>query len=496
MERFIMAIDAGTTGIRCILFDREGRVRSTAHRSCHQTFPRDGWVEMEGAEIWSGTLACVVEAMARAEIAGTQVAAVGITNQRETVLAWERATGTVIGPAIVWQCRRTAADCEALIRDGKGPLIREKTGLWPDAYFSATKLRWMMENVPGLAKRAKAGEICFGTVDSYLLYRLSGCRVHATDVSNASRTMLFNIHTLCWDAELLELFGIPAETLPEVKPSSGYFGETDLPAFGAAVPVLGIAGDQQAALFGQCCFAEGMVKNTYGTGCFLLMNTGAHPLAEENGLLSTVAWQIGDKVTYALEGSVFICGAAVQWLRDGMRLLESEKDSAYMAGKVPDCGGVYVVPAFSGLGAPYWDPYARGLVIGITRATNKYHLIRATLEAMAYQTADVLGCMEKARGGPPSALRVDGGASTNDLLLQFQADILHLPVQRPACIESTARGAAYLAGLAASFWPDFETLEGMYRNSAVFSPQMPEEERTHRYALWRKAVERAMAWKE
>ena len=495
MAKYVMALDAGTTSVRCILFDRAGMPQSTAVSEITQYFPKDGWVEQDGMEIWSATLSTMVEAMARVGATAADIAAIGITNQRETALLWDRKTGFPICRAIVWQCRRTADRCLALKQEGKDAMIREKTGLLPDPYFSATKVEWMLDHVEGARSRAEAGELAFGTVDSFLIWKLTGGRMHVTDVSNASRTMLFNIHTLSWDKELLSLFRIPAALLPEVSPSGGRVAVTDSSVLGGEIPISGVAGDQQAALFGQGCFERGAVKNTYGTGGFLLMNTGDAPVESGEGLLTTVAWQREGKTTYALEGSVFICGAAIQWLRDGLKIIESARDSEYMAKKVPDSGGLFVVPAFSGLGAPYWDPYARGMIIGITRATNKYHLIRATLESMAYQTADLLSSMEKQTGNAVQALRVDGGASENGLLLAFQADVLGIPVERPLCVESTARGAAFLAGLAEGFWQGEEEILALTKEGSVFLPERDEEWRRLQRAEWQRAVERTMGWK-
>jgi glycerol kinase len=494
MAKYVMALDAGTTSVRCILFDRAGMPVSSAVSEVTQYFPKDGWVEQDGMEIWSSALSTMVEAMARVGAEAADIAALGITNQRETVLLWDRSTGFPVSRAIVWQCRRTADRCLALKAEGKEDMIREKTGLLLDPYFSATKLEWMLDNHPDLRRRAEEGELCFGTVDSFLIFKLTGGKSHVTDVSNASRTMLFDIRRLSWDEELCSLFRIPTALLPEICPSSGRIAETDAAFFGGSIPISGVAGDQQAALFGQGCFETGTVKNTYGTGGFLLMNTGDVPVFSENGLLTTVAWQREGRTVYALEGSVFICGAAIQWLRDGMRILESAKDSEYMARKVPDSDGLFVVPAFSGLGAPYWDPYARGMIIGITRATNKYHLIRATLESMAYQTADLLSTMEAQTGKTVECLRVDGGASDNGLLLSFQADILGIPVERPLCVESTARGAAFLAGLAEGFWQQEELLR-LVKEGKTFSPQQDEAWRASHRQDWHRAVERTVGWK-
>ncbi len=496
MNRYIMALDQGTTSSRCILFTTEGKIASTSTREFPQLFPQEGWVEHDPMAIWSSQIGAAVEALLKVGGQWPEVCAIGITNQRETTLVWDRKTGAPLGNAIVWQCRRTAAYCDQLRETGYEDMIKQKTGLLLDPYFSATKLRWILENTPGARARAEAGELCFGTVDTWLMYQLSGGKIFATDYSNASRTLLFNIRTLDWDDDLLALFDIPRCMLPEVKPSQGLFGYSDPDILGARIPICGVAGDQQAALFGQCCFEKGMMKNTYGTGGFLLMNTGDTPFLTENGLLTTVAWGAEDKVTYALEGSVFVCGSAVQWLRDGLRILDSASDSAYMASKVPDSGGVFVVPAFTGLGAPWWDPYARGTIVGITRATTKYHIIRAVLESMAYQTADVIDLMQRSTGLSTPRLPVDGGASANDLLLGFQADILQCPIDRPRCIETTAFGAAMLAGLGAGIYENTEQIKRMRAIERTFAPQMNKEERDRRLKAWRRAVERSLAWKE
>ena len=496
MNRYVMALDQGTTSSRCILFRQDGSIASAASREFPQLFPRDGWVEHDPMAIWSSQISAAYEALLRIGGSWQEVAAIGITNQRETTVVWDRQTGEPIHPAIVWQCRRTAEDCEQLRRAGYGKMIREKTGLLLDPYFSATKLRYILEHVEGARARAAAGELCFGTVDTWLMYRLSGGRIFATDYSNASRTMLFNINTLSWDDELLALFDVPRAILPEVKPSSCLFGYSDSNVLGAAIPICGVAGDQQAALFGQYCFDPGMVKNTYGTGGFLLMNTGSLPCYADNGLLTTVAWGIGERVTYAVEGSVFVAGAAIQWLRDGLKIIDAAQDSEYMASKVPDSGGVYVVPAFSGLGAPEWDPHARGLIIGIHRGTDKCHIIRATLESLAYQTADVVALMQDCAGMPVQRLWVDGGAASNNLLLSMQADILGIPVERPAGIEATALGAAYLAGLSAGLYRDLDHIRENKQIDRVFTPALSEEARAEKLAGWRQAVSRCLGWKK
>ncbi|MBQ8397441.1 MAG: glycerol kinase GlpK [Clostridia bacterium] len=494
MPKYIMALDQGTTSSRCILFGMQGEICSMVQKEFRQIYPKEGWVEHNAMEIWATQASVAHEALYKIGATVADVAAIGITNQRETTVVWDKATGVPICNAIVWQCRRTAGYCDQLKAEGWEARIRAKTGLLIDAYFSATKLKWILDNVEGARERAEKGELLFGTIDTWLMYNLSGGKIHATDYSNAARTMLFNIHTLDWDNELLELFGIPRCMMPEARPSSGVFGYTDEGVFGGRVPIAGVAGDQQAALFGQCCFEPGDVKNTYGTGGFLLMNTGEQAVTSTDGLLTTIAWGIGDKVNYVLEGSVFICGAAIQWLRDGLRLVESAADSEYMASKVPDSGGVYVVPAFVGLGAPYWDPYARGAIFGLTRATTKYHLIRATLESMAYQTSDVIASMEKS-GIKLGSLRVDGGASANNLLLQFQADLLGVPLVRPACIETTALGAAMLAGLAVGCFGSLNELRLIWKSDRVFTPEISAESRAALKYGWSRAISRTIGWK-
>ena len=494
MASYIMALDAGTTSNRCILFNRQGDICAMAQKEFTQYFPQPGWVEHNAQEIWSTMLGTAVEAMSQVDAKAENIAAIGITNQRETTVVWDRKTGEPVGRAIVWQCRRTADYCDALKARGLTEMIRKKTGLVVDAYFSATKLHWILENVPGARERAEAGELLFGTVETWLIWKLTGGKVHVTDYSNASRTMLFNIHTLTWDEDILRELQIPASMLPQVMPSSGIYGETDPSLFGGAIPIAGAAGDQQAALFGQTCFTAGEAKNTYGTGCFLLMNTGDTPVISKNGLVTTIAWGLDGQVTYALEGSVFSAGSAVQWLRDEMRLIDSAADSAYMAAKVIDTNGCYIVPAFTGLGAPYWDPYARGTIVGLTRGVNKYHIVRATLESIAYQTADILRAMNADSGITLSALNADGGASANDLLMQMQADTIGAPVQRPRCVESTAMGAAYLAGLAVGYWTG---LADVLRNRAidrVFYPSIGQAERDKRLKGWEKAVKYAFGW--
>ncbi len=494
MSKYLMALDQGTTSSRCIIFNSEQRIVAVAQKEFPNYFPCPGWVEHDPREIWDSQLCVMREALRRSGLSATDIAAIGITNQRETTMLWDRRTGEPVYNAIVWQCRRTADLCDSLKARGLTDMIRAKTGLIIDSYFSATKIKWILDNVPGVRERAERGELMFGTVDTWLIYKLTGGRVHATDVSNASRTMLFNIRELCWDHELLELFGIPAALMPQVLPSSGLFGYTDPELLGSAVAIAGVAGDQQAALFGQCCFGAGEVKNTYGTGGFMLMNTGEEPVFSQNGLLTSIAWSLGGHVSYALEGSVFICGAAVQWLRDGLGLIAGAAESEQVALSVPDSEGVYFVPAFVGLGAPYWDPYARGALLGLTRATGRAHIVRAVLEAMAYQTVDVLELMQREAGTELSSLKVDGGACANNLLLSFQADISGLPIIRPACIETTALGAANLAGLAVGMFASTDEIAQHWHVERRFAPMMTADERRRRLAGWQKAVGRARGW--
>ncbi len=492
---YILALDQGTTSSRAILFNRDGKPISVAQKEFPQLYPQPGWVEHDPFDIWSTQLSVASEALARANASPRDVAAIGITNQRETTIIWERATGKPIHNAIVWQCRRTAARCEQLRAEGFAETVRAKTGLVLDAYFSGTKVEWLLDNVPKARERAAAGELAFGTVDTWLLWNLSGGKIHATDVSNASRTMLYNIHTHDWDDELLARFNIPRALLPQVLPSSARYGETDAAIFGAAVPIGGVAGDQQAATFGQACYQIGSVKNTYGTGCFMLMNTGERAVDSRGGLLTTVAWQLGQHPTvYALEGSVFVAGAAVQWLRDELQLIRTAAESEALAASVADSGGVYVVPAFVGLGAPYWDSFARGTIVGLTRGSNRAHIVRATLESIAFQTRDVVEVMIRDAGLQLETLRVDGGAVANDWLMQFQADILGVPVVRPAVTETTALGAAYLAGLAVGYWESPEQIAAQWAAEKVFTPRMSADERESRYRGWQRAVERARAW--
>ena len=494
MQKYVMAIDAGTTSNRAILFDREGKICSVAQKEFTQIFPKPGWVEHNAAEIWSTQLGVCVEAMSKIGATAEDIAAIGITNQRETTIVWDKNTGEPVCNAIVWQCRRTSEYCDELTARDLTDTFRKKTGLIIDAYFSATKLHWILENVPGVRQRAENGELLFGTVETWLIWKLTKGRVHITDYSNASRTMLFNINTLEWDDDILRELNIPKCMLPTPMPNSCVYGTTDESFFGGPIPIAGAAGDQQAALFGQTCFNKGEAKNTYGTGCFLLMNTGDKPIFSKNGLVTTIAWGLDGKVSYALEGSIFVAGAAIQWLRDEMHLIDSAADSDYMARKVKDTGGCYVVPAFTGLGAPHWDQYARGAIVGLTRGVNKYHIIRATLESIAYSTYEVLGAMEADSGIRLSMLKVDGGASANDFLMQVQADIADAPVERPACIETTALGAAYLAGLATGYWKDKKDVLLNRRIDTVFKPQIDDEERQERIEGWKKAVTRTAGW--
>ena len=494
MAKYIMALDSGTTSNRCILFDKAGNICSVAQKEFTQIFPQPGWVEHDADEIFSTQLEVAQQAMRNAGVEATDIAAIGITNQRETTIVWNKYTGRPVHNAIVWQCRRTAPYCDALQAEGLVDSIRSKTGLVIDPYFSGTKIRWLLENVPGAREQAEKGELLFGTVETWLIWKFTGGRVHVTDYSNASRTMLFNINTLQWDQEILDKLEIPVSMLPEVKPSSCVYGQTDAQFFGKPISIAGAAGDQQAALFGQTCFDPGDSKCTYGTGAFLLMNTGHQPIFSKNGLVTTIGWGLDGKVTYALEGSIFVAGAAIQWLRDQLRFIESASDSEYMAKKVPDTNGCYVVPAFTGLGAPQWDAYARGCIMGLTRGVNKYHIIRATLDSIAYQTNDVLSAMEADAGIDLSALKVDGGASANNYLVQTQADISNAPVLRPRCVETTAIGAAYLAGLAVGYWADLEEIRKNWSVDRTFQPEIPAEERTARLKGWAKAVSCAAGW--
>jgi glycerol kinase len=497
VKKYILSLDQGTTSSRAIIFDDQGAMVAVAQKEFTQIFPRPGWVEHNAEEIWSTQIGVAAEVLAMAGISAQDIAAIGIANQRETTVIWEKETGRPIHNAIVWQCRRTRDICDALEETGHGPLFRQKTGLVLDAYFSGTKARWLLDHSEGAREKAEKGELLFGTIDTWLIWKLTGGKIHITDYSNASRTLMFNIHQLKWDEELLDLLRVPPSILPQVRPSSAIYGHTDPSVFlGATVPIAGDAGDQQAALFGQTCFKAGMAKNTYGTGCFMLMNTGSRPFESRSGLLTTIAWGINDNVEYALEGSIFIAGAAIQWLRDGLKLIEAAPDSEYFGGKIDDTEGVYVVPAFVGLGAPHWNMKARGAIMGLTRGSGKTHIIRATLESMAYQTKDVLGAMESDSGITLHTLKVDGGAVANNLLMQFQADILGVPVERPSVAETTALGAAYLAGLASGFWECREELVKKWQLDRRFEPAMAEGRRTKLYTGWQKAVSRVLDWEE
>ena len=495
-KKYVMALDQGTTSSRCILFDRSGKVCSVAQKEFAQYYPQPGWVEHNPMEIWSSQLSVAVEAMGQIGAEADDIAAIGITNQRETTICFSKKTGKPVYPAIVWQCRRTADKIDALKKDGFDKVIRERTGLIPDAYFSATKICWILEHVEGARQMAEDGDLLFGTVDTWLMWNLTKGQVFATDYTNASRTMLFDIHKRQWDPEILDYFQIPKSMLPEVLPSSGMFGMTEESVIGGEIPIAGAAGDQQAALFGQCCFEKGQAKNTYGTGCFLLMNTGETPCVSENGLLTTIAIGLNGKVQYALEGSVFVGGAVIQWLRDEMRFITESKDAEYYAQKVEDTGGVYLVPAFTGLGAPHWDMYARGCIIGITRGTKREHIIRAAQESIAYQSYDLVRAMEQDTGRRLSELKVDGGASRDAFLMQFQADILDCEVRRPMIRETTALGAAYLAGLAVGVWKDKEEIRSLWNCDVTFSSRMEEERRKKLLHGWHKAVGRSLGWAE
>ncbi len=495
MSKYILALDQGTTSSRAIIFDKKGNIKAVEQEEFQQIYPKPGWVEHNAIEIWQSQLKVAQSVLKNNNIKASEVSAIGITNQRETTIIWNKVTGEPIHNAIVWQDRRTAGICDKLKSDGLENYVRRETGLVIDAYFSGTKVKWLLDNVKGARKEAAKGNLLFGTVDSWLIWKLTGGKVHVTDYSNASRTMLYNIGGLNWDAKMLKTLDVPESILPEVKPSSEVYGETLPELFGASIPIAGIAGDQQAALFGQACHSPGMAKNTYGTGCFMLMNTGTKPVVSKSGLLTTIAWGLNGEVHYALEGSVFIAGAAIQWLRDGLKLVEEARDSEYFASKVEDTGGVYVVPAFAGLGAPYWDMYARGAILGLTRGTSISHIIRATLESLAYQTKDVLTAMEKDAKVPLKSLRVDGGAAANNFLMQFQADILGTEVERPKVIETTALGAAYLAGLATGFWK-LKDISSSWQIDRAFSPEMKENERKKLYKGWQKAVERSKNWEE
>lgn len=494
MGKYVMALDQGTTSSRCILFDKEGGIRSVVQREFKQIFPKLGWVEHDPMEIWASQIGVATEAMSKIGASSEEIAAIGITNQRETTIVWEKATGRPVYNAIVWQCRRTSDIIDKLKAEGFDQVIREKTGLIPDAYFSGSKLKWILDHVEGARERARRGELLFGTVDTWLIWNLTSKKVHVTDYTNASRTMMYDIHRLRWDEEILEKLDIPVQMLPKVVPSSCIYGYTEESMLGHGIPIAGAAGDQQAALFGQCCFEAGEVKNTYGTGCFLLMNTGEKAVRSENGLLTTIAASVEEQVQYALEGSVFVAGAAIQWLRDELRMLKTAAQSEEYCRAVEDTGGVYVVPAFTGLGAPYWDQYARGAVVGITRGTSKEHLIRATVESLAYQVWDLTAAMEQDSGIPLRGLKVDGGACANNFLMQFQADLLNTRVERPRCIETTAMGAAYLAGLAVGYWKNKEDVKQNWALERTFVPEMEEEYRRKLQKGWRRAVACSFEW--
>ena len=493
---YILSLDQGTTSSRAIIFDKQGNICASAQREFRQIFPQPGWVEHDPMEIWRTTLEVAKNAMEKLAVEADQIAAIGITNQRETTVIWDKDTGQPVCNAIVWQCRRTSGIVDDLVAKGYGKTIREKTGLVPDAYFSGSKIKWILDNVPGARQKAENGQLLFGTIDTWLIWNLTGGKIHVTDFTNASRTMLYNIHSLCWDIELLEMLDVPAAMLPQVKPSSCIYGQTEYELLGGQIPIAGAAGDQQCAMFGQCCFEPGQMKNTYGTGCFLLMNTGNQPVQSSHGLVTTIAAGVSDRVQYALEGSIFVAGAAIQWLRDQLDVLTSAKESAQYAQSVEDTAGTYVVPAFTGLGAPYWDQDARGCIVGITRSFCRAHLVRATLEALAYQTYDICKAMEQDSGIPIRTLKVDGGACANDFLMQFQSDILKCQVHRPKCIETTALGAAYLAGLAVGYWESLEDIRKNWALDRVFDPDMPEQKQAQLLKGWHKAVKCARVWGE
>ena len=494
--KYIMALDQGTTSSRCILFDKSGNICSVVNKEFKQIYPQPGWVEHDATEIWDTTLEVARAAMAKLNVSAADIAAIGITNQRETTVVWDKETGEPIANAIVWQCRRTSDIIDGLVKDGWGDKIRDKTGLVPDAYFSGSKIKWLLDNTPGARRRAKAGKLLFGTIDTWLIWKLTGGRVHVTDYTNASRTMLYNIRELCWDKELLNLLDVPESMLPEVKSSSCVYGLTDFELLGGEIPIAGAAGDQQCALFGQCCFEPGQMKNTYGTGCFLLMNTGHDIVKSQNGLVTTIAASADGTVQYALEGSIFIAGAAIQWLRDELGVLTSASESLSYAKRVPDTAGGYVVPAFTGLGAPYWSQRARGAIVGITRGFSRAHLVRATLESLAYQTYDIVRAMERDSGIPIADLKVDGGASANNFLMQFQSDLIAADVYRPRCIETTALGAAYLAGLAVGYWSSLDDVRNNWAVDKIFTPELDEEKRRKLLHGWHKAVKCALLWGE
>lgn len=492
MKKYIMALDQGTTSSRCIIFDQKGAIAAKAQKEFTQYYPKPGWVEHDPVEIWSTQIGVAHEALHHGGIPQEAIAAIGITNQRETTVVWDKATGEPVAPAIVWQCRRTAPYCEYLISQDYGEMIKEKTGLLIDPYFSGTKIKWILDNTPGAREKAERGKLLFGTIDSWLIWKLTQGKVHATDYSNASRTMLFNINTLEWDNDLIKLLNIPKSMLPEVRPSSGDFGSTGEEIFSLPIPIGGVVGDQQGALFGQACFDQGMAKNTYGTGCFMLLNTGEKPVISQNGLLTTIAWGYDNKITYALEGSVFVAGAAIQWLRDELQIITSAEESEVLANQAEDNNGVYLVPSFVGLGAPHWDSEARGIITGLTRGTNRCHIVRAALEAMAYQTADVLTAMAEDSQIDLLALKVDGGAAANNFLLQFQADIINTKVERPFCVETTALGAAYLGGLAVGYWKNTQEIAANWQRDREFSPHMEADQRKNLLAGWEQAVKKTL----
>ena len=495
-KKYMLALDQGTTSSRCILFDKQGNICSMAQKEFEQIYPQAGWVEHDPMEIWASQLSVATEAISKIGAAAEEIAGIGITNQRETTIVWDRHTGQPVYIASVWQCRRTADRIEEMVKNGWSEYVQKTTGLIPDAYFSASKIAWILDHVEGAREKAEAGDLLFGTIDTWLIWNLTKGAVHVTDYTNASRTMMFDIHKLDWDQKILDYFKIPKNMLPKVKPSSGIFGYTEVGMFGESIPIAGAAGDQQSALFGQCCFDAGEVKNTYGTGCFLLMNTGEKAVTSENGLLTTIAASADGTVQYALEGSIFVAGAAIQWLRDEMRMIRKAADTERYATAVEDTAGVYLVPAFTGIGAPYWDPYARGTVVGITRGCKKEHFIRAALESMAYQTNDILKVMEEESGVQIRTLKVDGGASNNNFLMQFQSDILGVDVLRPQCVETTALGAAYLAGIAVGYWEDVEDVRANWALSRTFHADMTDEKRQHLLKGWKKAVGRAFEWVE
>ncbi len=496
MKKYILALDQGTTSSRCILFDKQGHICSMAQKEFEQIYPHAGWVEHDPMEIWASQLSVATEAISKIGATGENIEGIGITNQRETTIVWNRHTGEPVYNAIVWQCRRTAERIKDMVKNGWSDYIQKTTGLVPDAYFSASKIAWILDNVEGARKKAEAGDLLFGTIDTWLIWNLTKGSVHVTDYTNASRTMMFDIHNLCWDEKILAYFGIPKSMLPKVCPSSSVYGYTDSGILGCKIPIAGAAGDQQAALFGQCCFSEGEVKNTYGTGCFLLMNTGEQAVNSKNGLLTTIAASFENNVQYALEGSIFVAGAGVQWMRDEMDLFRDASETEKYADSVEDTNGVYVVPAFTGLGAPYWNPYARGTIVGLTRGCKKEHFVRAVLEAMAYQTYDILKIMEKESSVDIVSLKVDGGASKNNFLMQFQADVLDVNVLRPECVETTALGAAYLAGLAVGYWKDLEDIRNNWALSRSFEADMPQELRKQKLDGWERAIRCALAWAE